>query len=617
MKYLKADLLADVVGTYDQTKTTIQGRVTSKTLNSRQVLGPPLNRFLDVQTDTGLTPVSNGIYITGNGRIFVAIAANQLALYSINFLTGATNYVGRLVFNLPNTAATTHTIRSLKIVDNGTTGWKIFLTTTGSVLINGGTFLINNVDLADFTPILGPSLPFATGNNQKAVYFLQDPTSIGVAQLQTASAGSVLDFNTNRIYVHNGNSTTHQYWVYNTLNNPTYTSNSVTVNVASPGVVTQTAHGYAVNDPVVFTAGTLPTGLVVGTVYFVRNPTANTFELSATSGGASINTTGVASVGATLGRAFGTTSNLFVFRTGNLPALTGILLLTDSEDFATPGYGPNSGQNCAFFSTNSNLYLGRLSELTAGTTSWPSLSTSNLLGTVNQITAPAATYATYSTVLDKAVYTTNLVNVIKPVVNNQIDYIFGGSNNRFLEGFPLIKMVEYQTLTATIGLDVEQGWMGVISNTTGQRGVYLTDLRSQSEFDFSYIVTKVLNTSETTFQSITALRESIEMTGSLRLFYRTSGFGSITGGWVPIDFSRDISSLASASQIQLKITFSTLSTGPSIPAQVSEILIGVISNFEISDNWEFSDEFSDNNVPSRVAFRLKKGIQFFCTRFKI
>jgi len=71
---------------------------------------------------------------------------------------------------------------------------------------------------------------------------------------------------------------------------------TVTITIASPGVVTLTAHGYAANQAVIFTTtGALPTGLTAGTVYYVRNPTANTFEVSATVGGASINTTGTQS----------------------------------------------------------------------------------------------------------------------------------------------------------------------------------------------------------------------------------------------------------------------------------------------------------------------------------
>jgi len=71
------------------------------------------------------------------------------------------------------------------------------------------------------------------------------------------------------------------------------TSTAVTITIASPGVVTWTAHGLAADTAIILnTTGALPTGLTVGTLYYVRNPTADTFELSATVGGASINTTG-------------------------------------------------------------------------------------------------------------------------------------------------------------------------------------------------------------------------------------------------------------------------------------------------------------------------------------
>lgn len=68
---------------------------------------------------------------------------------------------------------------------------------------------------------------------------------------------------------------------------------TATITIATPGVVTRAAHGLAANTPVCFeTSGALPTGLTAGTIYYVRNPAADTFEVSLTSGGASINTTG-------------------------------------------------------------------------------------------------------------------------------------------------------------------------------------------------------------------------------------------------------------------------------------------------------------------------------------
>lgn len=66
-----------------------------------------------------------------------------------------------------------------------------------------------------------------------------------------------------------------------------------TMTIANPGVVTRNAHGLAENSPVMFrTTGALPTGFVPELAYYVRNPTANTFQLALRPNGASIVTTG-------------------------------------------------------------------------------------------------------------------------------------------------------------------------------------------------------------------------------------------------------------------------------------------------------------------------------------
>lgn len=608
MKFVNADLLASVGNTYDQTRTTIQGRISQKLIGGKQVLGPSLNKFVDIITDNG-GQAATSVFMSENGRIFTLNTENagliQCYLHTVDFNTGAVAFVGRIQFNIADNAATTHTYRGFKVIDTGTTGWKLFLTTTGSVLINGGTFLINNINLADFVPIGFPTIPFATGNNQKAVYFLQDPSAIGVGQLQVATAGVVLDRVQNRIYAHNGVSATHQYYVYDALAIPTWSSASVT-GVAATDVISHSGHTFLDNDPIVFTAITGGTGITVGTIYFVRNQVPGvSYQISTTSGGAVLNFTTDITAGQ-IGRAFGTTGSNWLFKTGNLPALTGTLLTNDSEDFAVPGHTSNSGQNCVFFATSSNLYLGQLSELTAGVTSWPSLVTSNLLGTPNQILVPTATFAAWSTVLDRAIYTTQTnIFVMKQVVNNSIDGIFGGNNNKYFEGFTN-DIVEYQ-MTNIQGIDLEQGWLATlgISNVTGQRGVYLADLRSDARFDHSFIVTKVLDTPSSIYRFITSLDKYFEFTGSLEVCYRTSGFGSVSGGWIPLSFSEDISSVATGAQVQFKILFDTLGLDTSIPAQIYDFILGYTDINSISNNWEYA-HYETNPAINQVAYRLKK-----------
>ena len=66
-----------------------------------------------------------------------------------------------------------------------------------------------------------------------------------------------------------------------------------TVTIASPAVVTLGSHGLRTGDRIrLSTTGALPTGLSTNTDYYVNRVDANSFNLSATPGGANINTSG-------------------------------------------------------------------------------------------------------------------------------------------------------------------------------------------------------------------------------------------------------------------------------------------------------------------------------------
>lgn len=90
-----------------------------------------------------------------------------------------------------------------------------------------------------------------------------------------------------------------------TLDNSTFTWTPVTkvtaltsISNASPAVFTLTSHGLSAGDAIqLTTSGALPTGLSTGTVYYVISAglTSSTFRVSATVGGAAINTSGAGS----------------------------------------------------------------------------------------------------------------------------------------------------------------------------------------------------------------------------------------------------------------------------------------------------------------------------------
>lgn len=74
------------------------------------------------------------------------------------------------------------------------------------------------------------------------------------------------------------------------------TSSTVTISIATPAVVSWTSNGRSNGDMVMFrTTGALPTGLTPETVYYVVNAATNTFQVSATLGGAAIATSGTQS----------------------------------------------------------------------------------------------------------------------------------------------------------------------------------------------------------------------------------------------------------------------------------------------------------------------------------
>lgn len=616
MSYKNLDLLSDVVSSYDQNKTTIAGRVSQKTISGDNCLGPSIPTFADVVTDSTIVPVGLS-YMSKNitadvTRIFLigtpVAGSVQIILYNHNVKTGVHTYAGRLTLRNPAILTTT-VFKGFEVLDSGTTGWKLFITCTNTILINGGLILMNNVDLADFTPLGAVFIDPATGNDQKACYMLQDPSFIGVSQLNIASNGIIVDETTSKIYIHNGVAATHQYYVYDPSVAPTFTESTITITNAAPGVVSHAGHSFLANDPVLFKTTGSVSGLVNSTVYFVRNPVAGvSYELSATSGGASISTVGTQSGTHTIGRAFGTTGSNFLYKTGNLPVLLGVLLSNNYEVLAVPShvsYAGLVGERCAAFGTSTNLYLGKLSELTVGVTIWPSLSTANVLGSLNQTTAvtPVATH--WSTLLDMFVILSNTsVFYGKRLVNNEFQFTFGRINTGYYEVTPPAYGSIRVGVAAISGVTIANGIMTIFTSTAGQRGFMSFDISSDFRFERDYIISKVLDTPNSLLKTVAVFDKLVNNADNYLIQYRTSGFGSAAGGWIDFDES-EIQSIALATQVQFKFTFNTLDAPNQTPSQLSGALCETESDDDISDNWEYSQASSSAGIPTRCAFRLK------------
>lgn len=168
-------------------------------------------------------------------------------------------------------------------VDVGVAGLK-------SLTFGASAMVVNGAVAAAFAPAAGgsPPTPPALGWGAETVTFIEIDQQQCARTYASAPCTAILG-------------TTGQFKCYNTrktCQDSTHylagtTQGTVTLTLASPGVVNWTGHGLLANQGVVFaTTGALPTGLVAGTRYYVKTPLTNSFNVSATPGGTAINFTG-------------------------------------------------------------------------------------------------------------------------------------------------------------------------------------------------------------------------------------------------------------------------------------------------------------------------------------
>lgn len=633
MKVLQAGLNQQApVLIYDKTKPYLAGRVFSKSIMGSTVYGPPLTGFVNTQVDAALAPTECDL--TPNGRLFIltTITAGVASVLLYDFdLTGQSSpaYVGKLQIRVPNAASTTHTARGFRVYDGANnaavTGWQIYIGTVGTVLINGGLFIANSINKSDFVPTSPATIEMAIASNAKAVYMVQDPGTIGVNNTLTAMQGIGLDRATRRIYFNNNALATTQIAVVDPSATPNLvlqTTTAPTVN-ASP-TFTLTGHGYNANDPVVITANA-PTGFTASTasaaqtVYFVRNPTANTFELSATSGGASINA-GSVTASTVFTRAFGqSVSQWLNIRTGTITGLSGTILLTDSHKIVTPSQTLDpaipaavNGQTCLFLPTSTNFHLFKVSDITNGATSIPSMVAVNNQGTGTDYTGITTGIAGYSETLGRVFYTSNTAQFyMKRWLSGVIDKSFGGINTTYLEN-PSLSPYTFAGVTI-LDISIQNGWLAGVLSTAGQRGVIFSDGRSDSSFGYSYVTSPVIDSSDIQAAAFLATVEKLfDLTSTMVFSYKSkatfadTAFDDPTTGWTTINTADDLSSVAFNNFTQFRIDFDIIDGSVNTPAQINEIYLSYNGKNELSSHWEGSvDNTTQNGAsPAKTAFRM-------------
>jgi len=171
---------------------------------------------------------------------------------------------------------------------------------------------------------------------------------IGTQSTQELRLWSQTNFGQDLIFAPRGGGI--YYWS-STLNPA---GDTFTVTIASPAVFT--GHGtYTNGTPVTFTStGSLPTGLSIGTVYYIRNVSGVTFNVSTTPTGALINTSGAQSGTHTISpRAVNLTS---IATASDVPTVQNLIFVSDTYRFVF-AFGSND-----YAQTTQNPMLARWSD---------------------------------------------------------------------------------------------------------------------------------------------------------------------------------------------------------------------------------------------------------------
>lgn len=223
------------------------------------------------------------------------------AVYSVEDNVSTSWPVGlQLSGDVPSGFATALTMGGTKYTFDGYTQ-DFASNQTVTITIATATFAVSSTaGIAAGTPVkFGSSGALPTGLVAGTKYYARDVTAT-TFKVSATSGGAAITLSGSQ----SGTQTV--YWdIYSRFTAGTPTAGNKTggripfnptINIASPATVTATSHGLINGDRVLFqTTSLLPTGISANTIYFVINAATNTFQISATSGGSAIGTSGTQS----------------------------------------------------------------------------------------------------------------------------------------------------------------------------------------------------------------------------------------------------------------------------------------------------------------------------------
>jgi hypothetical protein len=184
------------------------------------------------------------------------------------------------------------------LLDAGAIGW--------ATIVTGITFSpspTNNINWTSHGLSVGDPVQFYCSGGMPSgiaaftIYYVQSVVSASAFKIAATPGGAAISFTGTGSGTRYGykNPIT-SYHALGALSGNVFASmlpRAATVTIASPATVTAAGHGLTNGKRVQFTtSGALPTGILANTTYFIINAATDTFNLSATLGGAAIGTSG-------------------------------------------------------------------------------------------------------------------------------------------------------------------------------------------------------------------------------------------------------------------------------------------------------------------------------------
>ena len=550
MNVIPLGLQNNLVTSYDQTKTTLQGRVGLKTITdgngAKSCSGPVPVVTADVFDDTGLAPVALTTS-TSNNRIFVttgnAAGLFTVAYYLLTTTNGVTTqaYQGSLKFQMPT--ATVHTIKGFMVDDSNPASMVFQWSTTNATGINGGYFACWGINQTQFVKVSIQTIPAAvsTPSLTQVVYMIGDNAS-QASETVTVADGIGIDTTGKNAYILNGAAATPKIFVFSYTNPP---------------------------------SGTITAGY---------------------------------------------TNSNFTLVTGTLTALSGVVLLVNNVQCITPSHTANAGSLCLSFLTSTNVYAAKVSDITSGVTSLPSLVTCTLAMSGDYITPATITFGQYIASIDKWVLETVTGNMqLRQLVTNDPNAkIFGLNSYLKTEVGGTITPVDFGGVTNLCITDCN-GFAVLTNTTVGQRNLVILDVQSDATSVnpstgqiYASLISPVISVNATTGVLLTAYYELAQRATKPIVQYRTSGFATGPGAgfdatWTQAPKDGDLSAIANATSIQFRLLFTMMGFEVTNPPQINECYFLYNDNTQISANWEGSNNNTTQSAvtPAYTAFRLK------------